>query len=832
MAKVLRLHNGAADTIGNWDTSVKIGTKAIDSIADPIGANDKHEITSIPSPFARMDLVKRAFKIVAEGSLEGKTAYHKLVSDCLDVGQIFFNIEKYRDKIEIIVWDKKNCLAELSDSDYEEHTRLGKTYKTYLEQDCDEYNFDQMDCIYLLNYIDPSAPGVMNIIGATSPATIFFTSANDLQYVGKKIKFGNDCPFDTEYKPLYKRDFEYIKYWWGLKKSRKDFARVFPEVDLYLEKCFRMLTDEQRNELRQNIVDETYYRGNYDDIPVVPTAQQYVMVLDEKLRRKRTVTNISSGFEMKVSDSLRNGNVPLALPVEMYTEPTHYVVAKWDKNTYVPYYDARPIDDRTLPDDGSKYPYVTVGDFLEDTIVKVPYKFNSEAFFNEKSLSLPYNVLHTDLKWSTNTEDKKRASKYIESILLMLRTKVLLNNGDLSKTEIVWFYPASMTQNRFNKFKAEWENTFATLFGAPISNIIAASESVAPYYYHKAKKGATSTVVSVDIGGGTTDVLIVDKGEPKYLTSFRFAANTIFGDGYSYDSDSNGFVNKYKDIITNQLETNNLRGLKAVLKSVLDKRVSTDVIAFLFSLASNKEIKKEKVEINFAKMLADDNRGKYVVILFYVAIVYHIAKLMKAKGFDMPRHMTFSGNGSKVLNILSTNDATLVRLTKIIFEEIYAQSYSIDGLDIIRPANSKESTCKGGIILTPFQSQDYGEIKDMKTILIGTDNEKFADVHMTYNDVTEADLDSVVDVIKEYIEFTFKLDKKFSFYDNFDVDRSIMNKVKDLCYRDIRTYLENGLAIKKSEIAQDGADDNLEETLFFYPLVGIINAVVRNIYQM
>lgn len=1128
MAKVLRLHKGAADTIGNWDTSVKIGTKAIDSIADPIGANDKHEITSIPSPFARMDLVKRAFKIVAEGSLEGKTAYHKLVSDCLDVGQIFFNIEKYRDKIEIIVWDKKNCLAELSDSDYEEHTRLGKTYKTYLEQDCDEYNFDQMDCIYLLNYIDPSAPGVMNIIGATSPATIFFTSANDLQYVGKKIKFGNDCPFDTEYKPLYKRDFEYIKYWWGLKKSRKDFARVFPEVDLYLEKCFRMLTDEQRNELRQNIVDETYYRGNYDDIPVVPTAQQYVMVLDEKLRRKRTVTNISSGFEMKVSDSLRNGNVPLALPVEMYTEPTHYVVAKWDKNTYVPYYDARPIDDRTLPDDGSKYPYVTVGDFLEDTIVKVPYKFNSEAFFNgndenpdskfsyilplkrtyfnyfttkdltekvcgknrievvrlngeavkvvlripikdggyiqyeriyykdgkaeatankgaiiekeftlglypsikyadgvkpyykvafldrdsvdnpdsayslsfydysnkevsvegvvrrnrnadnsrfdtsyidyityaleseyqyitlsndnesgihgviipkftarngshkfrfaidfgttnthieysvdgstssnpfditekdmqiqklhitddymindvfnsdfipatiggeslygypmrtvisesnntnwdkavlamanvnipytyEKSLSLPYNVLHTDLKWSTNTEDKKRASKYIESILLMLRTKVLLNNGDLSKTEIVWFYPASMTQNRFNKFKAEWENTFATLFGAPISNIIAASESVAPYYYHKAKKGATSTVVSVDIGGGTTDVLIVDKGEPKYLTSFRFAANTIFGDGYSYDSDSNGFVNKYKDIITNQLETNNLRGLKAVLKSVLDKRVSTDVIAFLFSLASNKEIKKEKVEINFAKMLADDNRGKYVVILFYVAIVYHIAKLMKAKGFDMPRHMTFSGNGSKVLNILSTNDATLVRLTKIIFEEIYAQSYSIDGLDIIRPANSKESTCKGGIILTPFQSQDYGEIKDMKTILIGTDNEKFADVHMTYNDVTEADLDSVVDVIKEYIEFTFKLDKKFSFYDNFDVDRSIMNKVKDLCYRDIRTYLENGLVIKKSEIAQDGADDNLEETLFFYPLVGIINAVVRNIYQM
>ena len=72
MAKVLRLHKGAADTIGNWDTSVKIGTKAIDSIADPIGANDKHEITSIPSPFARMDLVKRALRLLRKVRLEAR----------------------------------------------------------------------------------------------------------------------------------------------------------------------------------------------------------------------------------------------------------------------------------------------------------------------------------------------------------------------------------------------------------------------------------------------------------------------------------------------------------------------------------------------------------------------------------------------------------------------------------------------------------------------------------------------------------------------------------------------------------------------------------------
>lgn len=1129
MAKVFRLHTGAADTISNWDSSVKIGTKAIDSILDPIGASAFHEITSIPSPFARMDLAKRAFKIVAESGLDGNSIYHKIVSDCLDVGQIFFNIEKFRDKIEIIVWDKRNCLEQLAESGSEEHRRLGQTYKTYLEQDADEYNFNEMDCIYLLNYIDPSAPNVMNIIGATSPATVFFTSANDLAYVGKKIKFGNDSPFDSEYKPLYKRNFEYIKYWWSLKMSRTDFPRIFPEVDLYLNKCFNCLSDEQRRDLRQNIIDGSYYVGNYDDISVNPTEQQYVTVLSEKLRQKRSVSNISSGFEMKISDSLNTPGrkIPLALPVEKYTERTMYVESYWDKNTYVPYFDARPIAARTLPDDGSKHPYVTVGDFLEDSIVEIPYKFNPEGFFNgndeapesknsyllpikktyfdyftakdlmdkvngknrieicrlgggavkvilripikdggyiqyekiyykdvkadavnnkgsivekrltvglypgikytenikpyyrvslldrnsisgadnaytmkifnfnneeiasdgvvyrnrntdntrfesglidsvtyaitkdfqyisiqheeytdirgifipkltsrnggrkfrfaidfgttnthieysvdgvspkafdiaekdrqiqkmhitddfdfnsvftsdfipetigkesaynypmrtvlsegnntnwdkavlsmanvnipftyEKVKPLAYNVIHTDLKWSTNIEDKKRAAKYIESILLLLRTKVLLNNGDLSKTEIVWFYPASMTQNRFNKFRDEWENEFASLFGAPRENIIAVSESIAPYYFHRARNGATSTVVSVDIGGGTTDVLIVDKGLPQFLTSFRFAANTVFGDGYSYDSDSNGFVCHYKDTIMNQFETNNLGVLKEVFRTVLDKHISTDIIAFLFSLASNREIENEQIEINFSKMLADDSRGKYVVILFYVAIIYHIATLMKAKGLDKPRHITFSGNGSKILRILSTNDVTIGNFTKLIFEEVYGDKYSIDGLDIIRPTSSKESTCKGGIIMSPFKSQDYSEIKDMKTILIGTDKETFADEQLTYCDLNESMKMQVVASVEDFIDFTFNLNKKFSFYDNFDIDRSIMEKVKELCHRDIKTYLDNGISKKKNEVLQDGADENIEETLFFYPLTGIINAVVRNVYKM
>jgi hypothetical protein len=1128
MTKVLRLHQGGANTLGNWDSSVRMQKNQINTIVDPIGANNNYEITSIPSPFARMDLVKRAFEIVANDNLDGNSAYHKLVSDCLDVGQIFFNIEKYRDDIEIIEWDRNTALSQLSNSN-SEHKRLSQTYDTYLVQDATEYNFANMNSLYLLNYIGPKAPGEMNIIGATSPATLFFTPANNLEYVGEKIQFGNDKPFDSDYMSLYKRDIEYIKYWWALRNNITNFAILFPEVDLYLSKSFNLLDDEKKNILRQ--IDSNTYSNNYDYISVQPESQQYVTILGNELRRKASATHISSGFEMKISQSLKNGVTPLALPVHLYTESTHYVEDIWNKNTKVPYNESRPINSRTLPGDGTKYPFVTIGDFLEDTIIEVPYKINSVAFFDgneknpeenksyilpikkiyfnyftvqdlmgkvsgkdcveiehigtkpktsikvtlripilnnkyvqyeriyyrdgnidkelnkgviktkeftlgaypnikysdqikpyyrialldrdskendnsaymlsfynnsnvevipdavvrrnrnadnsrfdkffidsatyvlssdyqyislssddeddikgiivpkfvsksgghkfrfaidfgtsnthieysindestsrafdikedetqiqklhitsdydinnvfnsdfipetiggdslyrypmrtvisesnntnwdtavmsmanvnipytyEKRKSIPYNNIYTNLKWSIDPIDQNRARKYIENILLMLRNKVLLNNGDLAKTEIVWFYPASMTQNRFNKFKQEWDTSFTSLFSAPKSNIIAISESIAPYYYHKSKKGATSSVVSIDIGGGTTDVLIVDKGEPKYLTSFRFAANAIFGDGYSYDSETNGFVNNYKDKILNQLASNSLVDLEGVFKSVLDKHNSTNIIAFLFSLSSNNEVSRKNVEINFMEMLANDNRGKYVIVLFYVALIYHIAKLMKAKGIDMPRHITFSGNGSRILNILSTNDVTLVNFTKKIFEKIYDIAYNDDGLDIIRPENSKESTCKGAFSLKEYVSQDYSLIKEMKTILLGTNSESFADVQIKYNDIKDTDLNSVVEEVKKYIEFTFNLDNEFSFYDNFDIDRSIMQKVKDICKKDIKTYLETGLSNKKDEISKDGADENLEETLFFYPLVGIINAVVRNIYNM
>lgn len=118
MSKIFRLYKEGTDTYQDWNESPAFPytSTALGTIDDPDGASARNEITSIPSPFARIDLVKSAYKEVCKIGLDGKTIFHKMVSDALDVGEIFFNIDKYAKKVEIITWNKDLMLQELKSS--------------------------------------------------------------------------------------------------------------------------------------------------------------------------------------------------------------------------------------------------------------------------------------------------------------------------------------------------------------------------------------------------------------------------------------------------------------------------------------------------------------------------------------------------------------------------------------------------------------------------------------------------------------------------------------------------------------------------------------------
>lgn len=152
MSKVLRLFKNGINNITDWQEQVNYAYDSSNraQIKDTIKASKFYDITSIPSPFARMQLVKDAFReIVKTGNLDADDIYGRTVSDTLDVGELFFNIDKFSDKLKIVAVDLHSMATRLKEDTVDErHNSLGDTLLKYLGSDSKSFNFSKMDKIY------------------------------------------------------------------------------------------------------------------------------------------------------------------------------------------------------------------------------------------------------------------------------------------------------------------------------------------------------------------------------------------------------------------------------------------------------------------------------------------------------------------------------------------------------------------------------------------------------------------------------------------------------------------------------------------------------------
>lgn len=1121
MAKVFRIHQEGSGNIIDWQKSHSYGDNVIKQITDPFGAKATKEITSIPSPFSRIDLAVTAFKTVVEAGLEGDSIYHKIVSDCLDIGEIFFNADSYKDasdhsknKVEILVWDREQEISKLKNSNVKEHRIVGETLDMYLNQDASSYNFDKMKRVYLLNYKGPERKDPqINIIGATSPATLFFSSANDLTYVSDHLRFrNNDRPFDTEYTPLYKRDIEFQKFLYALRLNigRTTFATLFPAVDTYMDQSYGFLTEEEKatiDALTEESVDAyevlTDGGNNIVDILGIPV-------------RKRNETGvITSDFEILATN--QTSEKPLVLPVEpgnTYTK-LNYVQGQWKATYKAPFHVDAVLANRQLPYVNLRYPFLTIDDFLSRDLVYLPYTFNGHDFFNgnrdtrksnntfllpltktffkyfsvkdlkgtmpdgknmfeiqplqggsvnvelripikkggyirysrmyvpnkdidlnensgrvtekqfglgvmplinfgegvlpsyriamfsrtartelefangdsicnvehhivrreagadacsvesyvlehnfdviyatvdgltnviipnfknsaggaqftfaidfgttnthieysvdrsaprpfdmslaetqlcrlstdydvqeaidinvsfdnvfipssiggadsdyhfpirtvyaewanvnyqqhtetlcdgnipfryEKAITPQYNKIKTNLKWSSAEDANTRVKLYIENLFILMRNKVLLAGGRLSDTKSVWFYPASMTEYRLNAFRGVWESLFTKYFNPNADDkLLCLSESAAPYFFYKNRKGLTSNAVTIDVGGGTTDVLVIENDTPVAMTSFRFASNSIFGDGYNWSPENNGFVRKYKDEISQRLLGNSmyLKDAQSAYEEIMKCDNSSDIAAFFFSLASNASVVKNRIPLDFMSMLANDPKMKYVFILFYGSVIYHIAKMMKAKNLPIPQSVAFSGNGSKTLNVLSPDEKVISEFVTRIFRKVYGEASDIR---VIMEKEPKLATSKGGIYYD--NSLTYDAIENLRFSLLGNDDSTSI-TGKAYNEVNnEPTIEAVSNNVSKFIDDLFAIKDANKFMVNsLGADPSLFNQIPELCKYNLVEFTRQGLKAKLGELSDWGQDPSapIEETMFFYPIVAMLNNLAREI---
>jgi len=500
------------------------------------------------------------------------------------------------------------------------------------------------------------------------------------------------------------------------------------------------------------------------------------------------------------------------------------------------------FDEEFIPaytDSEFKFPMRSALSFGEKTNWSNVYPFEkaSPAVLYEKRFESPYNEITTDLKWSDNADNKNQVKAYIESLMFLLRNKVIIGNGDLSKTKIRWFYPVAMERGRYNNFENAWNDAYKKYFGDDKKNIVPITESVAPFEYY-VRDGNSSNLVTIDIGGGTTDIVIASGSKnADCITSFRFAANSIFGDGYSETGRvKNGIVRQFANAIKEELQTEISENddLFRIFQDMVDNKNSSDIASFLFSIGNNKKVvdagKNLSQNANLSKKLKEEPKSQEITfIFFYSAIIYHLAKLMKAKDFEMPDKIVFSGNGSRVISLFTNDRKLLADYTKLIFTKVNnINQYHENGLEIILNEHEpKEATCKGGFYVTKPES--YGDIFKKKIVLHsnGTNTVIQHDATDLSNSPKEADknksinsdyINKTVEEAKVFINFVFELLPFFS-NNGYKLNADSVNVAKETCSKKLDIYAKNGWELKKKEVSDD---EVIEETLFFYPLVGML----------
>lgn len=448
-------------------------------------------------------------------------------------------------------------------------------------------------------------------------------------------------------------------------------------------------------------------------------------------------------------------------------------------------------------------------------------------FLYERKFFDGYNVT-TNLKWMG---DNRLAKEFLREIVLLIKAKALLENVDLRHVEVVYFYPVSMSGADRRQLRETWEDLYRTYISDDLQLLHNCTESLAPAAYYKGPDVDGASYVSIDIGGGTSDVVIYQptadgmSSEPVAISSFRFAGNAIFGDAFvQKDAQHNPLLQHYtryfKQLIENDRSTN-IAYLTSILDKVMQQQRSEDINAYLFSIENVEELRGlREIDRNlysYNTLLRNDGQRKIIFMYFYSAIIYYIASMMKARGCHMPKQLYFSGTGSKILNIVGST-GMVTEMSQLIFEKVYGERYRERFSIKLETECPKQITCRGGVkMLSDDNTVSYTprEVNALKFHYSMLPQD-----HLTLTGIKETSTrENLVERVKEFNQFFIELCDA-DLRDEFGIDRNVFKTFTEVVNDDLGNYLTAGINAFLNGRYEDG--DEIEDVPFFYPIVGVI----------
>ena len=316
---------------------------------------------------------------------------------------------------------------------------------------------------------------------------------------------------------------------------------------------------------------------------------------------------------------------------------------------------------------------------LVDANIAIAYFQKGGRILNGTSV----DQLRFSLKWLKQDDDELAIKLYLDQLMLMARCQMLALGFNLEKVKVVWTKPLAMefSYKLSDAYKKIWPNLFNKYFrkintvgvlpgvnsdgnemvsyelGTNIMNFLyETSESKTPVYALDTA-AVFNTTASIDIGGGSTDILVYNANQINLTASFEFAANDLFRGPRNVRD--NVFYKKYP---------NNPSTDGGAAQSV-EKNPNMPVPElFNYKFATAPAL----INQLFTK---SNPEWMFLLSLHCSAILYHTAQtcLLAMQDITQTINLRFSGNGSNLMKLLDSGAGVgfLSRLASAIFRRVF-----------------------------------------------------------------------------------------------------------------------------------------------------------------
>ena len=509
-----------------------------------------------------------------------------------------------------------------------------------------------------------------------------------------------------------------------------------------------------------------------------------------------------------------------------------------------------------IPNDfGKKYsfPHRTVLSYaktLDKDELSALREANIPFIYGKGDYGINANEIATGFKW--NDGDLRFANAFIDELARIAYAYAVKNDANLQNCSFIWTYPLSMLNGQLiDNFERQWKKSYLKYFVNSNSSIDdeedivkdkvqRMTESIAPFLkYSSATNNIADMTLSIDIGGGTSDVVIYKNAENIKLASVRYAADVIFGGGGS-KAESNRMIAKYYNVFAGKLREN--RDVKKLLDnfcSPASQYKPSEASSILFSLEDNPYL--ESGNMSYNKELAKDAEFKIIFIYFYAAILYYLTDLLLANGYPAPERLLYSGTGSKMLNIIG-NNRILSDVTTQMIQTFSNEKYHYDE-DIaisMEKKQPKQVTAQGALswdanencktVAGIFKDDKKREIKNriVHHTMIPSEDEEEPCRKLRNKDIfDEKVIGTIVGKVEDFHKKLSDLCTK-DFLEDFgcnEMARVFIEKVAKMNNHKIQNALENVFWSRnnRKKLAAKSDDELSESALFFCPITDIID---------